>query len=239
MGPLLVGALMTNQELLRYALEASQQALQERELAEAKLLRAKTEAELSALQARINPHFLFNTLNSITALIGEDPARAEQVVAKLATLFRYALQSSRRGLVPVHEELRIVRGYLDIEQIRLGDRLRFAIDVDADLLDREIPVLLLQPIVENAIKHGIAPLVDGRRVDLRGWREGGTAVFTVHDDGTGTSQSPGTGEGLENVRQRLAATYGPDATVELSRRDGRTETRLVVPLGAAAVAGRA
>jgi hypothetical protein len=229
---LLLGALMTNQELLRFALQTSQAALQERELAEAHLLRAKTEAELTALQARINPHFLFNTLNSISALVGEDPAKAEQVIGKLASLFRYALQSGRRGVVPIEEELTIVRGYLDIEQVRLGDRLRVAIDVEPALLTHTIPVLLLQPIVENAITHGVAPKVDGGFVELRGWREGAVAIFTVTDDGDGTSGTPGTGEGLENVRQRLLATYGPTASVHLERLDRRTQTRLVIPLRA-------
>ncbi len=229
---MLVFVLKSTSQELRMALEVSQQSLRERELAEERLLKAKSEAELSALQARINPHFLFNTLNSIAALIGDDPAKAEQMVGQLSSLMRYALQSNRAGVASVDDELTIVRGYLEIEAVRLGDRLLYEIDVDPTLRGVELPMLLLQPLVENAIKHGIAPKIGGGRLSLRGWRDGDSAQFAVADNGDGDESSASTrgmGEGLTNVRLRLEALYGDRASVTLSRHDGWTETRVVVP----------
>jgi two-component system, LytTR family, sensor kinase len=223
-----VGKMTSHQ--LRIALEISEQSLRERELASERLLKAKSEAELAALQARINPHFLFNTLNSIAALIGDDPTKAEQVLGQLSSLMRYTLQSNRCGVASVEDELTIVRGYLEIEEVRLGDRLHYEIDVDPAVRGAELPVLLLQPLVENAIKHGIAPKVAGGRVALRGWREADFAIFTIADDGDGGGRdTTGTGEGLANVRQRLDALYGDRASVTLTRENGCTETRVVLP----------
>ena len=215
---------------LRIALEISEQSLRERELAQERLQKAKSEAELAALQARINPHFLFNTLNSIAALIGDNPDKAEQVLGQLSSLMRYALHSNRTGVASVDDELKIVRGYLEIEHVRLGSRLQYEIDVDPALGSTELPVLLLQPLVENAIKHGIAPKVAGGRVIVRGWRADGVITFTISDDGDGQSEdATGNGEGLANVRQRLDALYGARAAVTLTRRNGLTETRVTIP----------
>jgi LytS/YehU family sensor histidine kinase len=190
-------------------------------------LRAQvTSTEIEALQARINPHFLFNTLNSIAALIREDPARAEAVTLRLSALFRYTLQAPRQGLVSLEEELAIVEGYLAIEQERLAERLSYGVQVDADLLQLRVPPLVLQPLVENAIKHGVAPSVAGGDVRVRGWREDDRVHLAVTDSGNGRGSVPGTGEGLESVRRRLRATFGSDATVTLSSREGLTEARL-------------
>jgi two-component system LytT family sensor kinase len=227
---LMVAIVKATQHRLRLALEVSEQTLRERELAAERLLKAKSEAELAALQARINPHFLFNTLNSIAALIGDDPAKAEQVLGQLSSLMRYTLHSHRSGVVSVDDELIIVRGYLEIEAVRLGDRLQYEIDVEPALRSAELPVLLLQPLVENAIKHGIAPKIAGGRVSVRGWREGEVMLFAISDDGDGDEHATGgTGEGLANVRQRLETLYGDRASVTLTRRDGHTETRVTLP----------
>jgi sensor histidine kinase YesM len=229
---MLVSVAKMSSHQLRLALEISEQSLRERELAAERLLKAKSEAELTALQARINPHFLFNTLNSIAALIGDDPAKAEQVLGQLSSLMRYALQSNRCGVASVDDELTIVRGYLEIEEVRLGDRLHYEIDVEPALRRAQLPVLLLQPLVENAIKHGIAPKIAGGLVIVRGRHDADadTAIFTVTDDGDGGRETGGLGEGLANVRQRLDALYGDRASVTLTRQDGRTETRVVLPL---------
>jgi signal transduction histidine kinase len=198
-------------------------------------LRARVvSTELEALQARINPHFLFNTLNSIAALIREDPHRAEAMTLQLSSLFRYTLQAPRMGLVTLEEESVIVAGYLAIEQERLGDRLRYRVDIDEALLPLRIPALALQPLVENAIKHGIATSVEGGVVAVRGWRDADMVHLTVEDTGTGEGDTSGTGEGLENVRQRLRATFGKHASVTLRRLDGRTEAHLRFPAGARA-----
>jgi hypothetical protein len=189
--------------------------------------------ELEALQARINPHFLFNTLNSIAALIREDPARAENMTLQLSALFRYTLQAPRAGLVTIGEELVIVQGYLAIEQERLGARLTSGIDVEAALHDQRIPALTIQPLVENAIKHGIATSVAGGTVRVRGWREGHLAHLTVVNTGGGERQSVGTGEGLENVRRRLHATFGSRSSLTLGTTADATEARVTFPVGSA------
>jgi hypothetical protein len=194
-------------------------------------LRAKVlTTELEALQARINPHFLFNTLNSIAALIREDPARAENMTLQLSALFRYTLQAPRAGLVTLGEELVIVQGYLAIEQERLGSRLTAAIDVDAALHELRIPALTLQPLVENAIKYGIATDVDGGSVRVGGWREGDLVHLTVVNSGRGERQAPGTGEGLESVNRRLRATFGGRSAVTLRTTADGTEARVTFPV---------
>jgi hypothetical protein len=193
-------------------------------------LRARVlSTELEALQARINPHFLFNTLNSIAALIREDPARAENMTLQLSALFRYTLQAPRAGLVTLGEELVIVQGYLAIEHERLGARLTSEIDVDASLTDQRIPALTVQPLVENAIKHGIATSVAGGSVRVRGWREGDLVHVAVVNTGGGEPESAGTGEGLENVRRRLRATFGGRSSVTLRTSAGATEARVTFP----------
>ena len=193
-------------------------------------LRARVvSTELEALQARINPHFLFNTLNSIAALIREDPARAEAVTLRLSALFRYTLQAPRQGLVSLEDELTIVEGYLEIEQQRLAERLTYEIDVDPSLLSLRVPALVLQPLVENAIKHGVADSVGGGSVRVRGWREAERVHLTVMNTGDGAGAAGGTGEGLDSVRRRLRATFGPDALVTLTSSNGSTEARIEFP----------
>lgn len=226
----LVGLAMLTIHDLRVSLESSQQALRDRELEDAKLRQAKTNAELAALQARINPHFLFNTLNSIAALITEDPTKAEEATWQLSSLFRYTMEENTRSLVTVEAELTIVRRYLEIEKLRLGDRLRFEIESDPTLMTHEIPALMLQPLVENAIKHGIAPEVSGGTVRVTGERTPHAAVFTVADTGRGGPSQSGAGVGLDNVRQRLRTMYGDNASVVLTSEAGSTVTRVTLPL---------
>jgi len=190
-------------------------------------LRARVvSTEFEALQARINPHFLFNTLNSIAALIREDPVRAEAVTLRLSALFRYTLQAPRQGLVSLEDELTIVEGYLEIEQERLAERLAYEIDVEPSLLSLRVPALVLQPLVENAIRHGVADAVGGGTVCVRGWREADRIYFTVTNTGDGAGAPGGTGEGLDSVRRRLRASFGPDAAVTLTSSHGATEARI-------------
>jgi two-component system sensor histidine kinase AlgZ len=186
--------------------------------------------ELEALQARINPHFLFNTLNSIAALIREDPARAESMTLRLSSLFRYTLTAPKRGLVTLEEELTIVQGYLAIEQERLGARLTCEVDVDPSILRWGLPALTLQPLVENAIKHGIAPAVGGGTIRVRGWADDGLVHIAITDSGSGHSREGGTGEGLDNVRRRLRATFGARSNVMLSAAPAATEAHVTFPM---------
>jgi len=191
---------------LRYLRE-----VQEKERQEERLRALATEAELRALKAQINPHFLFNTLNTIAELIHADSERAEVTVERLAEMFRYVLNGSERGMVPLKEELAFLDGYLEIERVRFGDRLRVTRDVAPAALNLFVPSLLLQPLVENALQHG--PGVDGS-VDLgiaiRVDRE--CAEIAISDQGPGISADysieGSAGHGLRNVDRRLRKTYG-------------------------------
>jgi two-component system, LytTR family, sensor histidine kinase AlgZ len=185
---------------------------------------AAVHAELQALRAQVNPHFLFNALNSIAALIRTRPREAETMVENLADLFRYSLQASHRVSVSLEEELESVRTYLGLEQVRFGSRLQVELALTEDALRAEIPTLVLQPLVENAIKHG-AGVVEGIcSITIHGVVRDGGVELAVTDSGPGfTETEPGTvmsrGTGLANVSRRLELFFGPAATMEI-RRDG-------------------
>jgi signal transduction histidine kinase len=190
--------------------------LQEKERQEEQLRALAAQAELKALKAQINPHFLFNTLNTIAQLIHTNPAQAEATVERLAEMFRYMLAGSERGLVPLEEELSFVDSYLEIERARFGERLRVTCEVAPEALDVPVPSLILQPLVENAVRHGRGG--DGS-IDL-------TIRVQPHDDevviaitdrgpgmpspkvGRGRGLGEGEGLGLRNVDERLRKTYG-------------------------------
>lgn len=170
---------------------------------------AESQARIEALQARIRPHFLFNSMNSIVSLIGSDPEKAERVVEDLADLFRASLAAP--GLVPISQELNLCRQYVNIEQLRLGQRLRVNWQLESCPADCTIPSLLLQPIIENAIFHGIQPRSDGGQVDISVTRHKGQVEITVRNplpqEGRLSSTS-GNRFALDNIRNRLAAHYG-------------------------------
>ncbi len=217
-------------ELMRKRLAATASALKEKELQAERLLKLTAEAELKALQARINPHFLFNTLNSIAALISEDPRKAEEMTEKLSALFRYTLNANRGELVRLDQEIHIVRSYFDIEQLRLGPRLKSFIEIEEGLQSQNIPPLLLQPIVENSVRYAVAAREEGGRIWVRGSRIGGRCILEVIDDGPGfDGETKGAGYALENIRQRLATNYGAAHEFVISRVDGRTIVRIAVP----------
>jgi signal transduction histidine kinase len=207
-----------------------------RKIAEEEHLRAMaTEAELKALKAQINPHFLFNTLNTIAALIHSDPAQAEATVERLAGMFRYVLAGSERGLATLEEELAFVDDYLKIEQARFGERLRITREIESDALDVPVPSLILQPLVENAVQHGQRP--DGS-VDLalRVQPDGDHMVITIADRGPGMSRPLAdehlSGHGLRIVDERLLKTYGPACGLDIAP-NAPTGTRvtLKIPVG--------
>jgi len=185
--------------------------LKEKEQQEEQLRALATEAELKALKAQINPHFLFNTLNTIAALIHADPAQAEATVERLAEMFRYVLNGSERGLVSLGEELAFLDVYLEIEQARFGERLRVTREISPGALGVSVPSLILQPLVENAIRHGQAG--DGRvSLTIRVQPQAKVIVITIVDQGPGMSTNHKIGEspghGLRNVDERLRKTYG-------------------------------
>ena len=184
---------------------------QESAAAEARLL--AQQAQLAALRAQVNPHFLFNALHSVGALVASDPARADQALECLGDLLRYALGSEDEVLFA--QEWRFTQDYLAFEALRLGDRLRVEADVAADALAIMVPPLILQPLVENAVRHGIADRPDGGRIDLRAGVGHGRLVLLVRDDGRGEAAGASDGLGLRSVRRRLAALYGDRASLRV------------------------
>ncbi|HEU4586958.1 MAG TPA: histidine kinase [Gemmatimonadaceae bacterium] len=179
-----------------------------RERLEARLARA----QLEALELQLHPHFLFNTLNAITALIAQEPRSAERIVSGLSELLRFSLSRAGEQEVTVERELDLLGRYIDIQVVRFPDRLRVDLDVDPDVMTALVPSMILQPLVENAIRHGIAPRAAGGRVEVRAEREGDTLRLTVRDDGLGSAAKGSVdgrgGVGLANTRARLQHLYG-------------------------------
>ena len=221
----------------------------ERQHREALLQQQLTEAELRALRAQVNPHFLFNSLNTIADLIVTNPIGAEAMTMRLARVFRHVLSRSSRALTSLSDEIAFLRSYLEIEEARFGGRLQVDIDVPADLASESIPSLILQPLVENALKHGLAPKPGPGHLRIAARAEGDSVRVTVEDDGLGPgaramapvaeSRTPtgetrstwnSTGVGLTNVAQRLDAVYRDGASVSLEPREtGGTRVTIVVP----------
>ena len=188
------------------------------------------EAELRALRAQLNPHFLFNSLNSINALVGSDPEGARRMCEGLGDFLRRTLALGARDMVTLGEELALVERYLGIEQVRFGDRLRVERAVGPDATECQVPPLLLQPLVENAIKHGIQDRVEGGCVRIEAVREGSLLRLMVEnpvDDDAPTRR--GTGVGLDNVRRRLEVFGARDARLLAGREGGRFRVTLTLP----------
>jgi sensor histidine kinase YesM len=209
--------------------------VQEKERQEEHLRALATEAELRALKAQINPHFLFNTLNTIAELIHADSDRAEATVERLAEMFRYVLNGSERGLVPLEEELAFLDDYLAIERVRFGDRLRVTREIAAEAMDLLVPSLVLQPLVENTLRHGLG--ADGS-IDLgiAIHTDGTRGVIAISDQGPGMPArhkiGEGPGHGLYNVDQRLRKTYGEAYGVEIGKNQPQgTIVTLSIPVG--------
>ncbi|MEM6289894.1 MAG: histidine kinase [Myxococcota bacterium] len=177
------------------------------------------EAQLSNLRARLNPHFLFNSLNSLAGLIEEDPPRAVEALERLCDLLRHGLESTDARRTSLGKELDVLRDYLAMEQLRFGDRLRWTLDVSPELHVAEVPTLLLQPVVENAVKYAVAPRRAGGTIEIEAAREGNVLSLTVLDDGPGTAAEGGTKLGERTLRERLELEYGDAATVHAGPRD--------------------
>ena len=207
----------------------------ERESREAVLQQQVTEAELRALRAQINPHFLFNSLNTIADLAVRDAPRAEAMTLRLAAVFRHVLANSSRPLTSIRDEIEFLRTYLYIEEVRFGDRLQVAIEMEPEVAGEYIPSLILQPLVENALKHGLAPRPGPGRLWISARAEDGRIWLCVEDDGMGLPRGAAcAGLGLTNVAERLAALYQDRAGIQLTPREGGGTRAIVrIPRGAA------
>lgn len=176
------------------------------------------EARDQALRAKLAPHFIFNTLNTLHAQIESDPRGAQATTERLASLFRQVLEVADLPVIPLKQELGFVEAYLGIEQARLGDRLKVRVDVPEELESASVPPLSLQVLVENAVKHGVAPLERGGEIRIAARKEGADLILEVSDPGNGLGVEPGTGTALETLRSRLARP----SDLSLIRADGRT-----------------
>ena len=219
--------------MLRSERDAATRKLRQQQLDQERAAKLAAEAQLASLESHVRPHFLFNTLNTISSLIPEDPKLAENLVGKLARLLRLSLDSNQQRVGSLERELKIVNDYLQIECARHGDRLRFQIDVPPDLLPVEVPVLSLQTLVENSVKYAVGSRFAGAQIRIAAFEKDGSVIVQVADDGPGfTSAAILPGHGLDNLRQRLAALFGPEAALEISGDPGRQAVSFRVPMAA-------
>lgn len=230
---LVVGLGMTTYQTLRHQLHFAVLELRSRQVEQERAYKLLAEARLSSLESRLHPHFLFNTLNSIAALIPRDPQRAEDTVGKLASLLRFSLASSSAGLVPLAQELKFVRDYLEIESTRFGARLRYSIDVPDALLEVKTPPMALQSLVENAVKHVVSQRARGAEIRIVGRVENEQARLEVTDDGPGFGlESISSDHGLGNLIARLQLLFADRGKLSVTRRDNLTVVGLEFPAGA-------
>jgi hypothetical protein len=218
-----VGLLLYTVSVAMHYMQLAQQASRDAEL-------LARDAELRALKAQINPHFLFNSLNSITALTMVDPARAREMCIKLSDFLRNTLGLGERESISWREELALSRTYLDVEQVRFGSRLRVEINVDDACDECMLPPLVLQPLIENAVKHGIATMVEGGLIRVEGHIVDGSMQVSVENDFDPDSPSPRRhGLGLRNVRSRLATRFGDAARLTAHVENNQFRAEMVVP----------
>lgn len=224
------GLSLATYETLRFRLQDAALELRTKQVEQERAYKLLAEARLSSLESRIHPHFLFNTLNSIAALIPSDPQRAEDTVGKLASLLRFSLNAHHSGLVPLGQELKIVRDYLEIEKTRFGSRLRYQISVPETLADVRVPPLSLQSLVENSVKHVVAQRSQGAEIAIIGSKNSNRIRIEVLDDGPGFSLDSITPEhGLGSLIARLELLYGAAGQLEVTRESDKTAVRLSLP----------
>jgi sensor histidine kinase YesM len=227
---LMFGLSISTFETLRYKLQAATLELRTRQMEQERANKLLVEARLSSLESRIHPHFLFNTLNSIASLIPSDPRRAEETVGKLASLLRFSLNANHSSLVPLAQELKVVRDYLEIESTRFGSRLSYQIAVPESLATLKVPPLALQTLVENSVKHVVAQRSEGAKIQITGSAEAGQLQLEVIDDGPGFSLADISPEhGLGNLSARLQLLFDSRGQLDVTRVDERTVARISFP----------
>ena len=228
---LVFGLSISSFETMRHKLQSATLELRTQQVEQERAYKLLAEARLSSLASRIHPHFLFNTLNSIASLIPTDPKRAEDTVGKLASLLRFSLSENQTGLVPLSQELRIVRDYLEIERTRFGPRLRYIIDAPPAFDFAQVPPLALQSLVENSIKHVVSQRAEGATIHVAVSSEDGRVILQVIDDGPGFSLQSITPEhGLGNLVSRLELLFGERGQLSVARKDDTTVVTLLFPL---------
>jgi two-component system LytT family sensor kinase len=205
--------------------------LKEKEFDIVKLNQMKTQAELQTLQSRINPHFLYNSLNSIASLIHIDADRAEDMTLKLSKLFRYSINTQNEYVTAVKDEIEIVRTYLDIERVRFGNRINFIFDIDDDVLEKEMPRFILQPLVENALKHGLNDMTSGGELQVVISKSKTELFLSVADNGKPFPTELNAGYGLQSTYDKLQLLY-PDAYSLQIINEPQKQIKITLPLPA-------
>src|SRR5687767_9486453 len=217
---------------LSYALEYYRES-QARALKAANLETSLMEARLKTLEAELHPHFLFNTLHAISTLVHTDPEAADRMISRLSDLLRLTFDRSGAAGVPLKEELEFLQKYLEIEQIRFQDRLTVNFDIDPDTLDTDVPRMILQPLVENAIKHGIAPRSGQGLIQISARKQGDKVLIEVRDNGVGLSKNArarfSNGVGLSNTRARLECLYGSEQRLDFAEGQGGLAVQMLIP----------
>ncbi len=225
-----IGAILYLLTAAVHYLLAAMETAREREKNEFELKVLAQASELKALRAQINPHFLFNSLNSVSALIGRNPKAARGMVNQLADFFRKSLQYGAEEHITLEQEMELLTHYLEIEHVRFGDRLHVRTEVSDEARLARVPSLLLQPLIENAIKHGVGQRVEGGTVEVTGKPLGPVLELRVRNDRDPVAASGrGTGMGLDNVRRRLNALYGSDANLRVMAEERSFEVVLTLP----------
>jgi len=202
--------------------------LKEKELDLVKVKQLITQAELQTLQSKINPHFLYNSLNSIASLIHEDADRAEDMTLKLSRLFRYSINPQQENMASVTEEMEIVTTYLAIEKVRFGDRLSFKTAIDEDVKAIRIPRFLIQPLVENALKHGLNDMAANGELKISLHRAGEKVAITITDNGKPFPAELDMGYGLQSTYDKLALLYGENYQVQITNSPEK-QVRILIP----------
>ncbi|MFC5284588.1 sensor histidine kinase [Pedobacter alpinus] len=190
--------------------------LKEKELDIVKLNQMKTLAELQTLQSKINPHFLYNSLNSIASLIHIDADKAEEMTLKLSKLFRYSINTQNENFTSVKEEVEIIETYLDIERVRFGNRIQFILAIEEGALNESLPRFILQPLVENALKHGLNDMIDGGELKLTVEKLDGELTLTVADNGKPFPTELNSGYGLQSTYEKLQLLYGDKYSLQIT-----------------------
>ena len=215
---------------LRHNLQKTITQLKQKEVEEARLVQLQKTAELDALRAKIDPHFLFNTFNSIASLIQINPEQAELMLEKLSGLFRFTLRSSDRKFVELEEELNIVHNYLQIEKLRFGDRLKYSINGPDNLRTALVPPLFIQPLVENSVKHGICKMKKDGQIEVEYQEMDSKLLLIIRDNGPGFDQTKmNPGFGLQSVKERLTLLYNDQFSLDIDSDNG-VQITIQIPL---------
>ncbi len=217
-------------ENLRGELEATTLQLRTKQLEEERARKLAIAAQLSSIESRVRPHFFFNTLNSISALIRQNPERAERMVEQLSALLRFSLDANRRSTVPLRDEVKLATDYLEIEKIRFGERLRFNIAVPPEFGALAVPPFTLQTLIENSVKYAVAPRRAGGAIGVTARPENGAVKLEVRDDGPGfTAEAIAAGHGLDNLQARLAALFADQASLDIQADGQCTAVTITLP----------